>query len=60
MNVWKIATRWSDDGNPNSSILEIFRKYQVVFAGREREYIKNQVKPGDYIALSKITYFIII
>jgi uncharacterized protein with ParB-like and HNH nuclease domain len=52
MNVWKIATRWSDDGNPNSSILEIFRKYQVVFAGREREYIKNQVKPGDYIALS--------
>lgn len=52
MNVWKIATRWSDDGNPNSSVLEIFRKYQVVFAGREREYIRNQVKPSDYIALS--------
>jgi uncharacterized protein with ParB-like and HNH nuclease domain len=52
MNVWKIATRWSGDGNPNSSVLDIFRKYQVVFAGREIEYIKNQVKPGDYIALS--------
>jgi uncharacterized protein with ParB-like and HNH nuclease domain len=52
MNVWKIATRWSDDGNPDSSILEIFRKYQVVFAGRERDYIRNQVKPGDFIALS--------
>lgn len=44
MNVWKIASRWSDKGTPESTVLDIFRKYQVLFAGRERDYIKNYVK----------------
>jgi len=29
MNIWKIATRWSDKGDPNSSIIDIFRKYNI-------------------------------
>jgi len=52
MNIWKIATRWSDKGDPNSSIIDIFRKYNILFAGREQDYIKRSVKPNDIIAIS--------
>jgi uncharacterized protein with ParB-like and HNH nuclease domain len=52
MNIWKIATRWSDAGDPDSSIIDIFRKYNVVFAGRSQDYIKGSVKPDDIIAIS--------
>lgn len=52
MNIWKIASRWSDEGIPSSSILDIFRKYQMVFAGRETNRIKNDVKIGDLVAIS--------
>ena len=51
-NIWKIASRWSDDGNRNSSIIDIFRKYNIVFAGRKQDDIKRLVKPNDIIALS--------
>ena len=52
MNIWKIASRWSDSGTKESSILDIFRRYKVVFAGREQEKIKNKIKTGDLIAIS--------
>lgn len=52
MNVWKIASRWSEDGNVESSILDIFRKYGVVFAGRNQEKIRENVKINDLIAIS--------
>ena len=52
MKIWKIATRWSDKGDPNSSIIDIFRKYNILFAGREQDYIKRSVKPNDIIAIS--------
>ncbi len=52
MNIWKIATRWSDKGDPSSSIIDIFRKYNILFAGREQDYIKQSVKPNDIIAIS--------
>jgi uncharacterized protein with ParB-like and HNH nuclease domain len=52
MNIWKIATRWSDKGDPNSSIIDIFRKYNILFAGRKQDYIKRSVKPNDIIAIS--------
>jgi hypothetical protein len=51
-NIWKIASRWSYDGNKNSSIIDIFRKYNIVFAGRKQYDIKRSVKPNDIIALS--------
>ena len=52
MNIWKIGTRWSDNGSTDSSIIDIFRKYNIVFAGREQDTIKSSVKPGDLIAIS--------
>ena|GEM_PF-5611361 len=27
--VWKVGSRWSDDGHAGSSILDIFRNYNV-------------------------------
>jgi len=52
MNVWKIASRWSDTGTEDSSIIDIFRKYNIVFAGRQTDYIKQSVEVGDYIAVT--------
>ncbi len=52
MNVWKIASRWSYTGTKQSSVLDIFRKYGIVFAGRETEKIKKSVQKGDLIAIS--------
>lgn len=52
MNVWKIASRWSNTGTKKSSILDLFRKYGIVFAGKETEKIRKSVKPGDLIAIS--------
>ena len=52
MKVWKIASRWSNTGTKESSILDIFRKYGIVFAGRETQRIQNSVKEGDVIAIS--------
>ena len=52
MNIWKIASRWSENGDPNSSIIDIFRNNNIVFAGRETERITNSVKPNDIIAIS--------
>ena len=52
MNVWKIASRWSDTGTENSSIIDIFRKYNIVFAGRNTDYIKKSVRKNDLIAVT--------
>lgn len=52
MNIWKIGSRWSNDGNPDSSVVDIFRKYNIVFAGRETAYIKRDVKSGDFLAVT--------
>jgi uncharacterized protein with ParB-like and HNH nuclease domain len=52
MNVYKIASRWSDTGTKESSVLDLFRKYNLVFAGRETEKIKQKVKKGDLVAIS--------
>lgn len=52
MNIWKIASRWSENGDPHSSIIDIFRNNNIAFAGRETERILNLVKPDDIIAIS--------
>ena len=49
--VWKVGSRWSYDGNPDSCILEIFRKHHVVFVGREHDKF-IQIGEGDLIAVS--------
>jgi len=54
MNVWKIASRWSDTGTKASSILDLFRKYGIVFVGTNKATarVRNEVKVGDIIAIS--------
>lgn len=52
MEVWKIASRWSNTGTKESSILDIFRKYGIVFAGTQTEKIEKKVQQGDLIAIS--------
>ena len=53
--VWKVGSRWEDiTGKPESSIISIFRRNNVVFVGKEtsREIFMNEVKPGDYFAIT--------
>ena len=50
MNAWKIGSRWSEHGSDNS-VLEIFRKYSIIFIGKETEKM-YEIKKGDLIAVS--------
>ncbi len=58
MTVWKIASRWSNDGNADSSVIHLFRKYQIVFVYNNTPdekgsfYVDSKVQIGDLIALS--------
>lgn len=49
--VRKVASRWSDTGCPESSILDIFRRHNVVFVGRFQNRF-CQISVGDLIAIS--------
>jgi hypothetical protein len=51
-NVWKIGARWSTTGTPESVIIDIFKKYQIVFLGEETKRFLSDVKIGDYIAIA--------
>jgi len=53
INVWKIASRWNDQGenNEEDKILPYFLEYNIVFAGRYTDYIKK-VRKNDIIAVS--------
>ena len=53
-NVWKVGSRWSDNGSKESSIISIFRRNNVVFVGQEDRRIafRDSVKQGDYIAIA--------
>ena len=52
VNVWKIGSRWHDRGDEEYSVLDIFKKYGLVFAGKGQERIEKNVLVGDYIAIS--------
>ena len=52
MKVWKIGSRWSDTGTKKSSVLDIFDKHRIVFAGRQIDKIKSKVEVGNLIAIS--------
>ena len=53
-NVWKVGSRWSDNGSKESSIISIFRRNNVVFIGQweNRINFRDWVKQGDYIAIA--------
>ena len=49
--VWKVASRWSETGHAESSILDIFRRHNVVFVGKFQDRF-SQISEGDLIAIS--------
>ncbi|HWZ94581.1 MAG TPA: DUF262 domain-containing HNH endonuclease family protein [Opitutaceae bacterium] len=49
--VWKVASRWSETGTAESSILDIFRRHNVVFVGKFQDRFQ-QIEVGDLIAIS--------
>lgn len=52
LQVWKIASRFSKTGTKKSSVLNLFRKYSIVFAGTKTDKIIDKVKEGDLVAIS--------
>lgn len=52
-NVWKIGSRWSDNGSWSSRIISVFRRSNVVFLGSEDvDRFNREVKSGDYFAIA--------
>ena len=58
-NVWKVGSRWSNEGDPKCCIFDIFQKTGVVFIGDNQDgsthYVdryKDKIKIGDYFAIS--------
>ena len=49
--VWKVGSRWSETGTKDSSVLDIFRKYSVVFVG-VRTKMFNEIQEGDLIGIA--------
>ena len=49
--VWKVASRWSETGTPESSILDIFRRHNVVFVGKFQDRFRH-ITEGDLIVIS--------
>lgn len=50
MNTYIIGCRWSNDGNSNS-VIDIFRRYNIVFAGEKQAEINETIKANDLIAI---------
>lgn len=51
MKVWKIASRWSDNGNYGSSVLDLFKKFKIAFVFNDKIRV-NEVEIGDLLAIS--------
>ena len=47
--VWKVGSRWSECGDPRTSVVDVFKHYNVVFT-----YTKQtlDVAPDDLVALA--------
>lgn len=41
-NVWKVGSRWSENGAWGSRIISIFRRSNIVFVGTATERFKNE------------------
>jgi len=50
IKTWKVGSRWSNEGYSDTSILDIFRKYNLVFVGEAPDSIFS-VKIGDLVAI---------
>jgi len=49
-NIWKVGSRWNENGAKEFSIISVFRRNNVVFVGNS-DYILS-VKAGDYLAIA--------
>lgn len=49
--VWKVGSRWSEHGCPNSSILDVFRRNRIVFVG-SGQHLFERILEGDIVAIS--------
>ena len=49
--VWKVGSRWGETGHKDSSILDIFRRHNVVFVGVEQGRFKK-IQEGDLIGIA--------
>jgi hypothetical protein len=52
MNIWRIASRWSENGEHGSTILDIFLKNQVAFFYPRGAAKESWIKPDDLIAIA--------
>ena len=53
MEIWRIGSRWSDDGNPDTEILDVFLKMGLIFIGnRFKDNFLKKVKKGDYFVVT--------
>lgn len=52
MNIWRIASRWSEHGESGSSILSIFLKNHVAFFYPRGATNERSIKPDELIAIS--------
>ncbi len=52
MNVWKISSRWDENGGREASILWLFKELKFVFAYTYDSKIKERVKSGDLVAIA--------
>ena len=57
MKIWRIGSRWSDDGNPATEILDVFLKMGLIFIGnRFKDNFLKEVKKGDYFVVTSGLY----
>ncbi len=52
--VWKVGSRWSNDGNAGSCILALFRQYHIAFVGHEHGHF-SRIREGDLVIVSSGT-----
>lgn len=50
IKVWRISSRWSNQDSVDTSILDIFGKYNIAIVGKASENI-NEVEIGDIVAI---------
>lgn len=51
MNVWRIGSRWNDEGAAGTTIIDIFIDYRVLFIGTDKSYADN-ICEGDLFAVT--------
>ena len=52
ISIWKIGSRWDDNGHHQYSVLDAFRKYKIIALGRYRDAFRKDVSVGDIFAVS--------